>query len=123
LRTSAIVKKRELLTRADHRFFLAMLLVLPERTLILDAIARRYPDGDPVTRIVGWIEDLADALGGVGATIDHSSIVLAEMLRGHAGDRLLARLDEDFDIEDVRDDIVLLEQQLREMISLRSLLR
>lgn len=120
LRTSAIVTKRERLIGADHRFFLAMLLVLPTRAAILDAIAQRYR-GDPVQHVVGWIEDLATALGG-DAISDHSSIVLREMLRGHTGDRLLERLEADFDIGDVRDDIRALERQLRRTTTLRSLL-
>lgn len=121
LRLGAIARKRAVLDGTEHRFFLAMLLVLPTREAILEAIATRY-GGDPIERTVGWIQDLAAALGG-GTTNDHSSVVLAEMLRGHAGEQLLERLEEDFDISEVREEIRTLEQQLRATPTLRNLLR
>jgi len=100
-RISTLRARRELMTGVDHRFFLALLLNLPTRRAILDSIASRYPDRDPIELAAQWILDLADALTGQAAGSDHAGVVIAELLRGHEGEALLERLKEDHDADDV----------------------
>ena len=59
LRQREITKRRGMIEGEDHRFFLALLLNVPERALVLDLIKQKYPDDDPVERAVGWINELA----------------------------------------------------------------
>ena len=128
-RLGAIIHKRTLMTGADHRYFLALLLNLPTRAAVFEAVALRYPGRDPVDLVMQWIQDLASALvehRGVAAEVDHTPAVLAEMLRGHSGEALLARLKEEFDEEDVeraRDQIATIEQTMRAAPMLRPLFR
>jgi len=43
----------------DHRFFLALLLNVPERTMVLDLIKQKFPGADPVDLAVRWIKEMA----------------------------------------------------------------
>ena len=58
-RQTEIKKRRGMIGAEDHRFFLALLLNVQERTQILDLIKERFPDTDPVDRAVGWIKEMA----------------------------------------------------------------
>ena len=59
LRQADIVKRRGMIKRADHRFFLALLLNVPERTRVLDLVKQRFPDEEPVELIIGWLRELS----------------------------------------------------------------
>lgn len=54
-----IIKRRGMIDGEHHRFFLALLLNVPNRTMVLDLIKERYPGADPVALAVGWIKELA----------------------------------------------------------------
>jgi hypothetical protein len=58
-RQSDITRRRGMIDGEDHRFFLALLLNVPDRAMVLDLIKQKYPDDDPVDRAVGWIKELA----------------------------------------------------------------
>lgn len=58
-RQSDITKRRGMIDGEDHRFFLALLLNVPDRATVLDLIKQKYPDADPVELAVGWINELA----------------------------------------------------------------
>jgi hypothetical protein len=58
-RQTDITKRRGMIEGEDHRFFLALLLNVPERKMVLDLIKQKYPDADPVELGVGWIRELA----------------------------------------------------------------
>src|SRR5262249_45339755 len=44
----------------EHRFFLALLLNIPDRQKILDLVKQRFPEQDPVATVVDWVEELAN---------------------------------------------------------------
>ena len=54
-----ITNRRSRITGGEHRFFLALLLNVPDRVRVLELIARRVPDADPVETAVGWVRELA----------------------------------------------------------------
>lgn len=58
-RQADIAKRRGMIDGGDHRFFLALLLNVPERAMVLDLIRQRFPDADPVDLAVRWIKELA----------------------------------------------------------------
>ena len=76
---------------AQHRFLLALLLNVPDREKLVGLVAQRYPDGDPVDRILAWVDEIAairivgqrepNALGIAGFGPAHRA-VLAGLLRG-----------------------------------------
>lgn len=57
-RQMSIVKRRGTITSEAHRFFLALLLNVPNRKMILELVQQRYPDQDPVETILDWVEEL-----------------------------------------------------------------
>jgi hypothetical protein len=58
-RESVLIDLRSQITDPEHRFFLALLLNLPHRALVLDMVKRRFPDTDPVDKICGWMTELS----------------------------------------------------------------
>jgi hypothetical protein len=72
-----IVARREAITNPDQRFLLAALLLLEGRQQILDAVARRSGDGDPVAIICNQLEAMGTE--ALGVAMDEVAI---EVLRG-----------------------------------------
>jgi len=58
-RQNDITKRRGMIEGRDHRFFLALLLNVPERAMVLDLIKQKFPQADPVDLAVGWIKEMA----------------------------------------------------------------
>jgi hypothetical protein len=58
-RTNEIVRTRSYVTNAEHRFFLALLMNVEGRKTISRLISARYPDADPIDKILDWTHDLA----------------------------------------------------------------
>lgn len=58
-RQKDVAKRRGMIEGEDHRFFLALLLNVPERRLVLDLIKQRFPNADPVDLALDWISELA----------------------------------------------------------------
>jgi hypothetical protein len=91
VRQQNIVQRRSTITSDEHRFFLALLLNVPDREKILELVEQRYPETDPVEKVLDWVEELAqtrvlgskepNALGIEGFGDDHI-FVLEFLLRG-----------------------------------------
>jgi hypothetical protein len=73
-----ITARRDAIRRADHRFFLALLLNVPDREQILRLVARQYPDVDPADQVVAWVRELS-ADGTLGLRFNPLSISLLKM--------------------------------------------
>ncbi len=58
-RDAYILLRRRLAKQSEHRFFLALLLNLPDRPHILEVVRRAFPLADPAETVVRWIADLA----------------------------------------------------------------
>jgi hypothetical protein len=58
-RQMSIIQRRGTITSDAHRFFLALLLNVPNREKILQLVKQRYPDQDPVETVLDWVEELA----------------------------------------------------------------
>ncbi len=57
-RQLSIVQRRGAITKDAHRFFLALVLNVPNRKMILELVKQRYPNQDPVETILDWVEEL-----------------------------------------------------------------
>ncbi|MDQ1639677.1 MAG: hypothetical protein QOF62_3016 [Pyrinomonadaceae bacterium] len=91
IRQQDIIQRRSTITSDEHRFFLALLLNVPDREKILELVQQRFPETDPVEKILDWVEELSqtrvlgskegNALGLEGFGDDHI-FVLEYLLRG-----------------------------------------
>lgn len=57
-RNDHVVVRRRLAKQPEHRFFLALLLNLENRSRILQVVRRSYPDHDPVETVLRWLGEL-----------------------------------------------------------------
>ena len=55
-----IINRRGFVTDPEHRFFMALLLNVDDRGRIFDLIKHRFPDADPIEKILDWVFDLAE---------------------------------------------------------------
>ena len=102
-RERAIVGLRDAVTDADHRFFLALLLVLPTRRAILEVIGQRFPNEEPRQKAAAWIADLGESLV-MGVEFDELNRELLRLLvLGLDDDAVLGALRESFAWEDEGD--------------------
>lgn len=107
-RQNHLIHRRGQITSSDHRFFLALLLNVPDRVKVLDLVGERYPEQSPISTIIEWIEELANtkvvgssesnvlALDGCG---DEYLFVLQCMLEGRAIDETIHAFEEEFSAE------------------------
>jgi hypothetical protein len=56
--TTEIVRRRNFITATELRFFLALLLNVPDRDQIARLVRDRFPDADPTDKILDWIAEL-----------------------------------------------------------------
>lgn len=89
-RQKDIIRRRGEVKDEDHRFFLALLLNVPDRANILKLITERFPGHDPVDLIAEWIKELAATqifgsrepnVLGIGEFGHNHIFVLKELLR------------------------------------------
>ena len=68
-RTSEIVAQRNYVTNPEHRFFLALVMNIDDRDHVLELVRQRYPDREPVERVLDWIQELSETrlMGANGA--------------------------------------------------------
>ena len=94
-----IVKRRNFVTNAEHRFFMALLMNVDDRARIFSLIKQRFPDADPIEKILDWVFDLAETrvVGvetsnalGIPNFGDAEMFVLENILNGKTGDEIVS---------------------------------
>ena len=58
-RQDEIVRRRGFITDAEQRFFLALLMNVEGKTRIFSLVKDRFPDVEPLDKVLDWIYDLA----------------------------------------------------------------
>jgi hypothetical protein len=58
-RQAEIIRRRAEVKNEDHRFLMALLLNVPERTRMLELVKERSPDADAIDLVVGWVRELS----------------------------------------------------------------
>jgi hypothetical protein len=58
-RQAEITRRRTEIKGQDHRFFLALLLNVPDRATVLRLVKEKFPEQDPVELIVSWVRELS----------------------------------------------------------------
>ncbi len=101
-RRSAILGLRAKVQDPGQRFFLALLLNLPDRASILGMVARWAPEADPLERVWGWLLALSGTeLLGVDLSGPLEQILARQMLQGAPPERWREALLAAFDPETV----------------------
>ncbi len=123
-RQANIVLRRDRIRATEHRFFLALLLNLPDRASIFEAVRARHPGVEPAQ----WIVEQVRTLSGedrIGLTFDTLSLeVLENLLQGEAEAGIQSRLEHRYGERAVRaqqDQLSSLFTQMREALLLRPL--
>ena len=104
-RLNELVRRRGYVTNPEHRFFFALLLNVDERDRLLSLIKQRFPDADPIDKVLDWTYDLAqtrvvgvntpNALGMENFDAVDLSI-LENLLRGKSSDEVRAAVAEEY---------------------------
>lgn len=85
------VRQRAVVTNPEHRFFLALLLNAEGRERIFGLIKQRYPNSDPLEKVLDWVFDMSQTrvLGanppnalGIADFDNFDMFVLENLLRG-----------------------------------------
>jgi hypothetical protein len=58
-RQTELTALRKSLIGSDHRFFLALLLNAPHRTIVLDLVRQRFPQRDPAATVCEWVRQFS----------------------------------------------------------------
>ena len=97
LTTLALTDARQRVTDPDLRFFLGLLLNLPDHAWIARLVAARYPGVAVDDAIIGWLRALG-ASGVVGLELDElNEVVVRGLLGGGSDDHVIARVAAAFD--------------------------
>lgn len=104
-----IVNRRSYITNSEHRFFLALLLNVEGREKIFYLIKERFPEADPMDKILDWTMELAqtkifgsnlpNALG-IADFNDFDSLVLEDLLKGLSIEQMRETFMKDYPQED-----------------------
>jgi hypothetical protein len=133
-RLDEIVRRRSFISDPEHRFLLALLLNVPDRENILSLVKKRFPDADPIDKILDWSLELAETkvLGlslpnalGIEDFGDHDLFVLENLLRGRSEEETRLAIEATYPAEMAADLVSSLparNEKLRQSLLLRSLL-
>lgn len=107
-RQNNLIYRRSQITGSEHRFFLALLLNVPDRVRVLDLVRQRFPDRNPVETILDWIDELAatKTIGspepnvmGIADFDDDYLFVFQCLLEGKTLEQTKAAYEDEFSIE------------------------
>ncbi len=112
-----IVSRRSYVNDPEQRFFLALLMNVEGREQIFSLIKQRFPDAEPLDKVLDWVYDLSqtkvlgsnipNALGIVDFG-DLDLFILENMLKNTSDEEMRNALQTEYGIEDV----AVLEQSL-----------
>jgi len=128
-----IVSRRSYVSDPEHRFFLALLLNVEGRERIFSLIRQRFPDSDPIEKVLDWTEELVDtrlagdehtnALG-IADFGDIDIFVLEQILRGSTGSAIAEAFRSQYgeNAAEAARSIPEKERRIRDAVLLRALL-
>ena len=130
-----IVKRRGYVTDSEQRFFLALLMNVEGRERILSLIKERFPDGDPIEKILDLTFDLANTrvLGvntpnalGIADFGNLDLFILENILKGKSDEEMGAALKTEYpaeDLESLRQSLTEKTERIRQSIIFEPLLQ
>jgi hypothetical protein len=100
-----IVRRRGYVTEPEHRFFLALLLNVEGRERIFSLVKERFPDSEPLDKVLDWTFDLAQTrvLGqnipnalGIADFDDTDLTILENLLQDKSSDEIQTILETEY---------------------------
>jgi hypothetical protein len=110
-RQNYLVQRRGQITSNEHRFFLALLLNVPDREKVLELVKHRFPEQNPVNTITDWVEELANTrvagspepnVLGIDGIDEDYLFVLQCLFEGRSLEQTKGAFEEEFSGEDAR---------------------
>ncbi len=133
-KTEEIVRRRSVITEPEHRFFLALLMNVEGKERIFSLIKERFPDSEPLDKVLDWTFDLANTrvMGlnipnalGIENFGDLDLFVLESMLKNLPDEEAESVLQTEYAMEiteEVRKDLAQKREQIRNSVIFDSLL-
>lgn len=130
-----IVRRRAVITEPEHRFFLALLMNVEGKERIFSLIKERFPDNEPLDKVLDWTFDLANTkvLGlnipnaiGIEAFGDLDLFVLESLLKNQSNEEAEKILETEYGMqvtEEVRQNLVQKREQIQNSVLFDSLLQ
>jgi hypothetical protein len=124
-RQAGIINRRQFLTSAEHRFFLALLLNVPDKKMIGDLVKERFPEKAALDTIGEWLMELSTTkvLGsqepnvlGIQDFDDDYLFVFQRLMEGRSTEQINAAIDQEFAPEyaqDLKNDLEMIGKRLR----------
>ncbi|MEQ1921217.1 MAG: hypothetical protein ABL952_01800 [Pyrinomonadaceae bacterium] len=122
-----ILERRSFVADPEHRFFMALLLNVDERERIFSLINQRFPNVDPIEKVLDWVFDLSqtrvvgvevsNALG-IPDFGDNEMFVLEHLLYGKSDADVIAAAESGTSTDDLTASI----QRIRNAVIFRPLL-
>ena len=129
-----IISRRGYVTNPEHRFYFALLLNVDGRKRILSLVKERFPEADPIEKILDWTTELAqtkvfgsnvpNALGIEGFD-DFDTFVLEDLLKGASDEEVHKNMAADMGNQDPQEfakDVAKRLERIRTSIVLKPLL-
>lgn len=129
-----IVRRRAVITEPEHRFFLALLMNVDGKERIFSLIKQRFPDDEPLDKVLDWTLDLANTrvLGlnipnalGIEDFGDLDLFILESLLKNISDEDTEKTLASEYGMEitaDVREKINTKREQIRRSVIFKPLL-
>jgi hypothetical protein len=98
-RQAEIIRRRAEVKGEEHRFLLALLLNVPQRTRMLELVKERFPEAEAIDLVVSWVRELSvmrtfgskePSVLGRQELIDGHFFVLKRLLQGLTVERIKA---------------------------------
>jgi len=111
-RQQNLIQRRGQITSNEHRFFLALLLNVPDRAKIVELVRQRFPEQDPVDTITEWVDELANTkvagssepnVLGIHNYGEDYLFVFQCLLEGLTPEGIKAAFEEEFSVKDAPD--------------------
>ena len=130
-----IVRRRGVITEPEHRFFSALLLNVDERSHLFELIQKKFPDDEPIEKILDWTTELSTTkvLGAKESNVlgiedfnDDYIAVLECLLKNIADEEIESAIAENYSDEyatNLKDSIPTICQRLRSSMVFKALLR
>ncbi|MET0754023.1 MAG: hypothetical protein ABWZ66_11645 [Pyrinomonadaceae bacterium] len=130
-----IVRRRSVITEPEHRFFLALLMNVEGKERIFSLIKQRFPDSEPLDKVLDWTFDLAQTrvLGlnipnalGIADFGDLDSFILESLLKNMTEEEAEKALESEYGMEmtdDARQNLSSKRKQILESVIFEPLLQ
>jgi hypothetical protein len=94
IRSQELAAARSNVRDVNHRFFLALLMNVPNRQRLLELVGESYPSEEPIQLVCKWVRELTDDSGPLlhYAIGTDALVVLESLIRGTTSDEAINQL-------------------------------